>query len=59
MNKWNKTTKQKIIGEETKGFWIYKADGQEIIDLGRPEKVKPKLSVVKAHKLSHFTAGKL
>lgn len=35
----HKITKKKIIGEETIGFGIYKADGQEIIDLGRPEEV--------------------
>lgn len=54
MNKRNKPTKKTRIGEETIAFWIYKADGQEIIDFDRPVKVKPKLSVVEAQKLSHF-----
>lgn len=42
MNKRNKTTNEKRIGKETITLWIYQADGQEIIDLGRTEKVKPK-----------------
>lgn len=56
MSKRNKTTKgekKKSIGKETAAFWMYQADGQEIIDLGRPEKVKPKPSMVKAQNLSH------
>lgn len=54
MNKRNKTTKEKIIEKETIAFWIYKDEGQEIIDFDRPEEGKPKLSVAKAQKLSHF-----
>lgn len=52
MNKRNQTAKERRIGETT-AFWIYKADGQEIIDFDRPEKGKPKLSVVKTQKRSH------
>lgn len=34
--------REKKTGKERIAFWIGQADGEEIIDLGKPVKVKPK-----------------